>query len=63
VNNVNQSSLPLEKQYMEEDKRVVPWLPAYRQVEDDLQINIFLSNLEFRFEELYTFAGCNYLCR
>jgi hypothetical protein len=43
VNNVNQSSLPLEKQYMEEDKRVVPWLPAYRQVEDDLQINIFFE--------------------
>ena len=54
-----------QKQYMEEDKRAVPWLPAYPQVEDDLQTNKFLSNLEFRFEELYTFAGvaCNYLCR
>jgi len=50
---------------MEEDKRAVPWLPAYPQVEDDLQTNKFLSNLEFRFKELYTFAGvaCNYLCR
>jgi len=54
-----------QKQYMEEDKRAVPRLPAYPQVEDDLQTNKFLSNLEFRFEELYTFAGvaCNYLCR
>jgi hypothetical protein len=44
---------------------IVTCLPPYADLEDDLQINKLLSNLEFRFEEVYTFAGaaCNHLCR